>query len=85
MMVKAIHLNGETANGTVTIACAAQGTDGNSNYFTDFVFDHNGKLARQGNLTITAEGTSRDLILDAGDNIFIESGESEDGYGASRQ
>ena len=57
----------------------AQGTAGNSITFTDFVFDHNGKLARQGNLTIAAEGTSRDLILDAGDNIFIESGESEDG------
>ena len=75
----AIHLNGETLDGTVTIAAAAQGTAGNSITFTDFVFDHTGKLAVQGNLTIAAEGASRDLILDAGDHIFIESGESEDG------
>jgi len=72
----AIHLNAETTNGSVTIAAAASGTAGDSITFTEFVFDHGGKLARQGGLTIAAEGTNNDLTLDAADHIILESGTS---------
>ena len=75
----AIILNGDSVDGTIKIACAPQGTAGDSITFTEYVFDNDGKLAVQGNLTIAAEGASNDLTLDAGDHIFLEAGESEDG------
>jgi len=50
----AIHLNAEGTSGSVTIACAAQGTSGNSISFSDHIFETTG-------LTISGCGQLRDI------------------------
>jgi len=75
----AIHLNGEGNDGTVTIGVAATGTSGDSITFSEFVFDHTGKISISEGLTLQSTGAGNDVLLDAADHIILEAGEEEDG------